>query len=34
MLKGSGAFFSASDVVMVLSPSEPFLRLDITKNKF
>lgn len=35
MLKGSGSFFAASDVVFILSQdTASFLRLDITKNKF
>ncbi len=34
MLKWSGAFFAASDVVFILSESSGFLQLDMTKNKF
>jgi len=34
MLKWSGAFFAASDVVMILSESWSFLKLDMVKNKF
>lgn len=34
MLKWSWAFFAASDVVMILSESGTFLKLDLVKNKF